>query len=171
MHNSNTVKYEKIKLITNMKEYSSINSVMEARNHFKNGVSSKNLTSRINIKYIALLLCLFLMQSCFTTRYVSNEAILMKDYKGATVDEIEFELGRPDKKEAFERGYAYTYFYGNRGEMYEKYLFDNNDNLRRIQSTNTVPKKYFSPWKTFGLPFTILGGIIVVGVAIAVGSS
>ena len=151
--------------------------VMESRDHFKNGLSFKS-ENRISIKCIALFLTiLFVMQSCFTTRYVSNEQLLMRDYRGASVDEIEFELGEPDKKEALGNGYAYTYYYYGRidkrrsGEMYERYMFDNNDNLRRIQSTNTVPKLYFSPFKTFGLPFIILGGIIVTGVIVAVAAS
>ena len=99
----------------------------------------------------------------------------MKDFRGATVDDIEFELGMPDKKENLGNGYAYTYYYGRTdrrqmGEMYERYMFDNNDNLRRVQSTHTIPKKYFSPWKTFGVPLTITGGLMII-LIVAVASS
>jgi hypothetical protein len=143
---------------------------MDAGDHFKNGASLKSQMSRRNIKCIALFLAVsFLLQSCFTTRYVSNEQILMRNYQGATVDDVEYNLGKPDEVDRLRTGYAYTYYYHGRinrhqsGEVYERYMFDNKDNLRCIQSTNAVPKKYFSPGKTFGLlPGTILTGICVV---------
>ena len=145
-----------------------LDSVMETRDHFKNGSSLENV-NRISIKCIALFLTiLILMQSCFTTRYVSNEQTLKRDFRGASVDDIEFELGEPDEKEVLRNGYVYTYYYGmgRNGEMFERYMFDNNDKLRQIQSTNTVPKKYFSPFKTFGIPFIILGGIVITAVIV-----
>ena len=109
-----------------------------------------SMKSRMSAYFILFLASSFLMQSCFTTRYVSNEDILMREFRGASVDDIEFRLGEPDNTENLRNGYAYTYYYHGRiskretGEMYERYMFDNNDNLRNIQSTNTVPKKQFN---------------------------
>ena len=124
------------------------------------------------MKKILLLLAVmpFLFTSCFVTRYASNEAELRRDYVGAYVDDIETVFGEPHEVRDLQRGYVYTYNQQGRVwkskkmvDQYMKFSFNENDEVRSIQSTTTRRTKRFSAWRTFGLPFTILGGVVVAG--------
>ena len=150
--------------------FSSLDSVKEPETVSKNGAGSTRQACRSNIKYFTLLLTIcFLLQSCFTTRFASNEQTLANNFRGASVDEIEFALGNPHKVEKLANGYVYTYYYGRRGEMYERYMFGNNDKLIRIQSTNGVKERYYSPGRTL---FAVIGGFVafIAVLALALGS-
>ena len=128
-------------------------------------------------KLIPLLLSLSLLfQSCFTTQYVSNTDRLRNEFRGATVDDIEFEFCDPDEYEELRSGYAYTYYYGylnrnQRDEMYTRFAFDNNDYVRNIQSTRRVPQKKFSGGGTAAAIIFIPIGIITLFVIIVAGAS
>ena len=118
------------------------------------------------------------MQSCVTTRYVSEAESLRKKFSGSTVDDIEFVFGKPNNVSETRTGYVYTYYYyykkpltllninkERKVETYRRFSFDNNNNLRYIQSTNTVPKTEFDGGNTaFIIIFftVILPGIIIL---------
>jgi hypothetical protein len=120
---------------------------------------------------------LFMLTSCFSTRYVSNEADLKRDYMGAYVEDVEFEFGEPDEVTESPRGYAYVYNekggIGTSSKMVDQYIrfsFNNKDAVRDVQSSTTKRIKAFSPAKTFvGLPAIIIFSIIVPAVIVVVG--
>ena len=126
-------------------------------------------------KLIPLLLSISLLfQSCYTTQYVSNADRLRNDFRGATVDDIEFEFGEPDEYEELRSVYAYTYYYGylnrnQRDEMYTRFAFDNNDYVRNIQSTRRVPQKKFDTASTVLaiILFTVLIPYAIINIAAA----
>ena len=126
-------------------------------------------------KLIPLLLSLSLLfQSCYTTKYVSNADRLRNEFRGATVDDIEFEFGEPDEYEELRSGYSYTYYYGylnrnQRDEMYTRFAFDNNDYVRNIQSTRRVPQKVFSGGNT--AVAIILFGIVLPSIILIAASA
>ena len=116
-------------------------------------------------KITPLLLSLSLLfQSCFSTRWVSNADILRNEFKNSTSDDVEYKYGSPDEVEELRNGYAYMYYYGyqdrksnyvygsrnQKGETFTRFAFDNNDYVRNIQSTRTVPKKQFNAGATVG---------------------
>ena len=130
-------------------------------------------------KIICLLLCFSLLfQSCYTTKYVSNADQLRNEFRGATVDDIEFEFGEPDEYEELRNGYSYTYYYGylnrnQREESFTRFAFDNNDYVRNIQSTRRVPQKKFDAASTV-LAIIVFGVLVpyaIISLASASASS
>ena len=129
------------------------------------------------MKYLLLLLMVISLQSCFTTRYVSIEHELKRDFIGASVDDVEFEFGEPDEEYDLRNGYAYVYNYrGNtknyrnqRASEYTRISFDNNDYVRNIQSTQTEKRRKFSGGNTAAaiVFFGIIAPSVVIGVAMA----
>jgi hypothetical protein len=116
----------------------------------------------------------FVFTSCFVTRYVSDEPDLQRKFIGAHVEDVKFELGDPDEVKDLQRGYVYIYDRQGRvwksRRMVDQYIrvsFNNDDIVRNIQSTTTKRTKKFSGWRTFGLPFTILGGVVIVSTVVA----
>ncbi len=118
-------------------------------------------------KFLPIMLSMmFLLQSCFTTRYVSNENILRKEFANAMSSDVEFKMGEPKEIEEQNNGYTYTYYYNPTSrrsgaiQEYSRFSFDNNDNLRNIQSTKLVKQKRFSVGKTVflsvGVPVIII---------------
>jgi len=123
-------------------------------------------------KLIPLLLSISLLfQSCFTTQYVSNADRLRNEFRGATVDDVEFEFGDPDEYEELRNGYSYTYYYGylnrnQRGEMYTRFAFDNNDYVRNIQSTKRIPQRKFNGGNT-AVAIIVFGVVLPVIIIVA----
>jgi len=127
---------------------------------------------KINITLLTL--CLFLFQSCFTTKYVSDADILRNKYRGSTVDDIEFEFGEPHEVTQTRTGYVYTYYKVGRNynETFTRFSFDNNDYVRNVQSTNLVPQRVFSGRKTaFAIVFPIVMVYSIITVAYIVAYS
>ncbi|MDR0574741.1 MAG: hypothetical protein LBG96_12050 [Tannerella sp.] len=137
---------------------------------------------RESMKSIAvLLLASLLLSSCFSTRYVSVEPELKKEFKGATVEDVEFEFGEPEEVEdTASGGYAYVY-YGNgyafdrRGrarkqeDTYMRFLFDQNGMLRYVRSNQVKGERKFSAGDTvFTIVFfTIIVPGVIIGLAAA----
>ena len=131
------------------------------------------------MKYLLLLLMAISLQSCYTTRYVSIEPELRRDFVGASVDDIEFEFGNPDEEQDLRNGYAYIYNhqggakdYRNRPiGQYTRFSFDNSDYVRSVQSTRTQRRRVFSAGKTvFGCVMWLVvapTAIIVIATATA----
>lgn len=117
---------------------------------------------------------LFLMQSCFSTRYVSNENALRTEFANARVSDVKFKMGEPDTVEETSDGYVYVYYYdfNNRRtgttKQYTRFSFDSANNVRNIQSNRTnVRRKAFSPGKTVGLSLGVIGIIVIASLAAA----
>jgi len=112
-------------------------------------------------KILLLAAMTFLMQSCYVTKNVSNENYLRKEFGNALPGDVEFKLGKPDEVEKTDNGYVYVYNYnierknGKVEQLYTRFSFDNNDNIRYIQSTNLMKQKRVS-----------VGGIIFAAVAV-----
>ena len=127
------------------------------------------------LRLIMLAIVPLMLTSCFSTRYVSNEADLKRNYAGVHVEDVTFDFGKPNEVDESQRGYTYLYnekrvnekiVIGN--NQYVRFSFDNEDIVRNVQSTTTKKTKKFSPVKTFvGLPFAIIGGIVGVTFGIA----
>jgi hypothetical protein len=84
------------------------------------------------------------------------------------VEDVEFKFGEPDEINERQNGYVYTYNTEGRvwrsKRMVSQYIrlsFNNEDTVRSVQSTTTKRVKRFSGWKTFGLPATIFGGVVI----------
>jgi hypothetical protein len=89
---------------------------------------------------------------------------------GATVDDIEYDYGKPDETQDTKKGYIYTYYFDGKSsengrieEQYTDFLFNKDDQLTSIKSTNTVKTKRFSPGKTV---FTVVFFTVILPVAI-----
>lgn len=122
------------------------------------------------------------LQSCFSTRFVGNENVLRREFNNVLVDDVEYKKGKPDSISRSENGYAYIYLYeyvvkgtkyleyapytgqiGKREEyeqLYERFSFDNNHNLRNVQSTNVVPVKRFDVGRTIGV--ALFASVIII---------
>ena len=132
---------------------------------------------KTTLRLLMLAIVPLMLTSCFSTRYVSNEAELQRDYMGRYAEDIEFTFGKPNKVEENQRGYSYIYNQQGRVwkskkmvDQYMRFSFDNEDAVRNVQSTTTRRAKRFSAWKTFGLPSAIVGGLVIVPIAILAAS-
>jgi hypothetical protein len=120
---------------------------------------------------IILLLFSCMLTSCFSTRYVSEQSELVKEYMNADVDDIEFEFGKPHETDELRNGYAYTYFYEGKTqrsrkpvEQHIRFSFNNDGYVRNIQSTTTVMRRKFNAGDTVFA--CIMGFVVIPGVII-----
>ena len=100
------------------------------------------------MRYLFILLITIGLQSCFTMRNTFVEPELKRDYKGATVDDVEFAFGAPDRDEDLRNGYAYTYYNQNpsnhrAAEQFTRFAFDNDGYVRNVQSNKTERRRKF----------------------------
>ncbi|MDR1221971.1 MAG: hypothetical protein LBL07_03710, partial [Tannerella sp.] len=90
-------------------------------------------------KILLLLLLLPMLTSCFTTRYVSEEPVLKKQFMNAHVAAVEFDLGDPDEVRETNRGYEYVYLKDcPPGDCYRLFAFNGEDQVVGIKSTERV---------------------------------
>ena len=135
----------------------------------------KNTIVKTTLRLLMLAIVPLMLTSCFSTRYVSNETDLKRNYADAHVEDVTFDFGKPSEVNESQRGY--TYLYNERianekvvikNNQYVRFSFDNEDIVRNVQSTTTKKTRRFSAVKTFlGLPFAIVGGIVVVTFGLA----
>jgi len=123
-----------------------------------------------NLLLMFVLLLPILMQSCHTTKTITNERVLSKQLEGTTVEYVVSQLGEPDEIQKSEDRYTYTYYYAPQSsranQQYTIVNFGNDDFVKSIQSTRVEQRNYFSIRKTLGLTIPLLFfTLIVISVA------
>ena len=123
-------------------------------------------------KTITLILSiLMLMQSCFTMQYIPIEADLKRDYRGAYVEDVEYDFGEPDEVWETRNGYEYIYLYNEKiykkgyKTMQTRFAFDKSDKVRMVSSNKVEMQRKFSVGTTI---FAIIVSEIILGVIIGV---
>jgi hypothetical protein len=116
---------------------------------------------------------LFLMTSCFVTRYVSDEKDLQAEFVGKHVEDVEFKFGQPDRTLKSRTRSGYVYVYNRTGQagqakemtnQYVRIMFNQNDVVTAVESTTTKQVRSFSIWRSIGLPAIIAGALFTVSV-------
>jgi len=78
---------------------------------------------------------------------------MLKKYAGKSVDEVEFEFGKPNARIARANGYEYKYDFTGRSlgngrqdeAQHVRFLFGSDDKVRQVASTRTVARRRPNP--------------------------
>lgn len=110
----------------------------------------------------------FMVQSCTSPRYISQENDLKQRFIGTKVDDVIAVYGAPHGRESIDSRYALTYYLdghnaeGYYGQRYTRFNFDENDVVTNVLSDVTAQGKQFNAG---GTAFCVILGI---GAAIAI---
>jgi hypothetical protein len=124
-------------------------------------------------KLISLVLLPLMFTSCFSTRLISDEPQLKKEFMNMNAQAVEFEMGEPDEVRETRYGYEYLYLYRptkySAGENpYNRFAFDENNRVIAIKSTMRHRARLFNPSATVAVilgPLLIVSSIIVASTA------
>ena len=123
------------------------------------------------MKKITLSLIILLsLQSCFTTRYISKEPQIRSRYMGATIDDVEFDLGVSHTRYmSGDGGYSLIYLTNGRdvegrpGVRNTRFTFNDKGVVTNVRSDVTVEGRKCNVGLTV---LTSIAGIIAVPIII-----